>query len=126
MANNNNGTNNNGNNPNIVEVKNLKQYFPIKAGLMQKIVGYVKAVDDVSFRIERGKTMGLVGESGSGKTTVGKTMLRLNEATSGKVLFNGEDVFSLNRAELRRVRPKLQMIFQDPYSSLSSRMPSSA
>ena len=123
MANNNNGTNNNGNNPNIVEVKNLKQYFPIKAGLMQKIVGYVKAVDDVSFRIERGKTMGLVGESGSGKTTVGKTMLRLNEATSGKVLFNGEDVFSLNRAELRRVRPKLQMIFQDPYSSLSPRMP---
>ncbi len=111
------------NSRNVIEVKKLKQYFPIKAGLMQKIVGYVKAVDDISFRIERGKTMGLVGESGSGKTTVGKTMLRLNEATSGKVLFNGEDVFSLNRAELRRIRPKLQMIFQDPYSSLSPRMP---
>ena len=124
MANNNNDTTmNNSENRNVIEVKNLKQYFPIKAGLMQKIVGYVKAVDDISFRIERGKTMGLVGESGSGKTTVGKTMLRLNEATSGKVLFNNEDVFSLNRAELRRVRPKLQMIFQDPYSSLSPRMP---
>lgn len=107
----------------IVEVRNLKQYFPIKAGLMQKIVAYVKAVDDVSFRIERGKTMGLVGESGSGKTTVGKTMLRLNEATSGQVLFDGVDVFSLNRAEIRDIRPKMQMIFQDPYSSLSPRMP---
>ena len=111
------------NNNNVIEVKNLKQYFPIKAGLMQKVVGYVKAVDDISFRIKRGKTMGLVGESGSGKTTVGKTMLRLNEATSGKVLFNGEDVFALNRAGLRAVRPKMQMIFQDPYSSLSPRMP---
>ncbi|MEL7626793.1 MAG: oligopeptide/dipeptide ABC transporter ATP-binding protein [Anaerolineaceae bacterium] len=107
----------------VIEVKNLKQYFPIKAGLMQKVVGHVKAVDDISFRIERGKTMGLVGESGSGKTTVGKTMLRLNEATSGKVLFNGQDVFAANRSELRALRPKMQMIFQDPYSSLSPRMP---
>lgn len=116
--------NNNGKNgQNIVEVRNLKQYFPIKAGLMQRIVGYVKAVDDVSFRIGRGKTMGLVGESGSGKTTVGKTMLRLNEATSGQVLFDGIDVFSLNRAGIRELRPKMQMIFQDPYSSLSPRMP---
>ena len=111
------------NNQNVVEVRNLKQYFPIKAGLMQKVVGYVKAVDDVSFRIGRGMTMGLVGESGSGKTTVGKTMLRLNEATSGQVLFNGVDVFSLNRSEIRGLRPKMQMIFQDPYSSLSPRMP---
>lgn len=116
--------NNNGKNgQNIVEVRNLKQYFPIKAGLMQRVVGYVKAVDDVSFRIGRGKTMGLVGESGSGKTTVGKTMLRLNEATSGQVLFDGIDVFSLNRAGIRELRPKMQMIFQDPYSSLSPRMP---
>lgn len=111
------------NNQNVVEVRNLKQYFPIKAGLMQKVVGYVKAVDDVSFRIGRGMTMGLVGESGSGKTTVGKTMLRLNEATSGQVMFNGVDVFSLNRSEIRGLRPKMQMIFQDPYSSLSPRMP---
>lgn len=124
MANNNNDTNrNNGEGRNVVQVRNLKQYFPIKAGLMQRVVGYVKAVDDISFRIERGKTMGLVGESGSGKTTVGKTMLRLNEATSGKVLFNGKNVFELNRAGLREIRPKMQMIFQDPYSSLSPRMP---
>lgn len=107
----------------VVEVRNLKQYFPIKAGLMQKIVAYIKAVDDVSFRIERGKTMGLVGESGSGKTTVGKTMLRLNQATSGQMLFEGVDVFSLNRKGIRNLRPKMQMIFQDPYSSLSPRMP---
>ena len=124
MANNNNDTNrNNGEGRNVIQVRNLKQYFPIKAGLMQRVVGYVKAVDDISFRIERGKTMGLVGESGSGKTTVGKTMLRLNEATSGKVLFNGKNVFELNRAGLREIRPKMQMIFQDPYSSLSPRMP---
>lgn len=124
MEYNNNGKNNNGHDDRyIVEVKNLKQYFPIKAGLMQKVVGYVKAVDDISFRIAPGKTMGLVGESGSGKTTVGKTMLRLNEATSGKVLFQGVDVFSLNRSEIRDIRPKMQMIFQDPYSSLSPRMP---
>lgn len=115
--------NNEQNGQNVVEVRNLKQYFPIKAGLMQRIVGYVKAVDDVSFRIGRGMTMGLVGESGSGKTTVGKTMLRLNEATSGQVLFDGIDVFSLNRAGIRELRPKMQMIFQDPYSSLSPRMP---
>lgn len=124
MANKNNGSKNTDEKSHyVVEVKNLKQYFPIKAGLMQKIVGHVKAVDDISFRIERGKTLGLVGESGSGKTTVGKTMLRLNEATSGKMLFNGDDVFALNHAELRDLRPKMQMIFQDPYSSLSPRMP---
>ena len=123
MANNNLNNQNVNSNGKIVEVKNLKQYFPIKAGLMQKVVGYVKAVDDVSFSIQRGKTMGLVGESGSGKTTVGKTMLRLNEATSGSVIFNGKDVFKLDRAGIRVLRPKLQMIFQDPYSSLSPRMP---
>ena len=124
MANKNNSTfGSESDSQNVIEVRNLKQYFPIKAGLMQNIVGYVKAVDDISFRIKRGKTMGLVGESGSGKTTVGKTMLRLNEATSGKVLFNGQNVFEANRSELRALRPKMQMIFQDPYSSLSPRMP---
>ena len=107
----------------IVEVSHLKQYFPIKAGLLQRVVGHVKAVDDVSFRIKRGKTLGLVGESGCGKTTVGKTMLRLNTATSGKVLFDGVDVFALDRAGIRELRPRMQMIFQDPYSSLSPRMP---
>lgn len=113
---------NNGNG-NMLEVKKLKQYFPIKAGLMQRVVGYVKAVDGISFSIQRGKTMGLVGESGCGKTTVGKTILRLIDKTSGDVIFNGVDVYSLNRKELRLLRPKMQIIFQDPFSSLSPRLP---
>ncbi len=107
----------------IIEVNDLKQYFPIKAGLLQRVVGHVKAVDGISFKIKRGTTMGLVGESGCGKTTVGKTILRLNEKTSGEVLFNGIDIFDLDREELRRMRPKMQIIFQDPYSSLSPRLP---
>jgi peptide/nickel transport system ATP-binding protein len=107
----------------MLEVNNLKQYFPIKAGLMQRVVGYVKAVDGISFTIKHGKTLGLVGESGCGKTTVGKTILRLNEKTSGEVLFFGIDIFMLSRKELRLVRPKFQIIFQDPYSSLSPRLP---
>lgn len=115
--------NSNGNGRYIVEVKNLKQYFPIKSGLMQRVVGYVKAVDDISFRIERGKTMGLVGESGCGKTTVGKTLLRLLKPTGGRVIFDGTDIMTLDRNGIRALRPKMQMIFQDPYSSLSPRMP---
>jgi peptide/nickel transport system ATP-binding protein len=107
----------------VLEVINLKQYFPIKAGLMQRVVGHVKAVDGISFTIKRGKTMGLVGESGCGKTTVGKTILRLNEKTSGDVLFYGFDIFAISRKQMRSVRPKMQMIFQDPYSSLSPRLP---
>ncbi len=110
-------------NGNILEVRNLKQYFPIKAGLLQRVVGYVKAVDGVSFTIPRGKTMGLVGESGCGKTTVGKTILRLIDKTSGEVFFNGVDVFSVNRDQLRTMRPQMQIIFQDPFSSLSPRLP---
>lgn len=107
----------------MLEVVNLKQYFPIKAGLMQRVVGHVKAVDGISFTIKRGKTMGLVGESGCGKTTVGKTILRLNEKTDGEVLFSGIPVHQVSRREMRRIRPKLQIIFQDPYSSLSPRLP---
>lgn len=107
----------------MLEVNNLKQYFPIKAGLMQRVVGNVKAVDGISFKINRGKTMGLVGESGCGKTTVGKTILRLNEKTGGEVIFAGQDVFALSRKELRHLRPQMQIIFQDPYSSLSPRLP---
>ncbi|MEJ2487343.1 MAG: ATP-binding cassette domain-containing protein, partial [Anaerolineales bacterium] len=103
----------------MLEVIDLKQYFPIKAGLMQRVVGHVKAVDGVSFKIERGKTMGLVGESGCGKTTVGKTILRLNEKTAGEVLFAGVPIYSVSSREMRRLRPKFQIIFQDPYSSLS-------
>lgn len=107
----------------LLEVDQLKQYFPIKAGLMQRVVGHVKAVDGISFKIKRGTTMGLVGESGCGKTTVGKTILRLNDKTSGDVLFDGIDVFDLDRQELRAIRPRMQIIFQDPYSSLSPRLP---
>ena len=110
-------------NTDLIEVKNLKQYFPIKAGLLQRVVGHVKAVDGISFTIKRGTTMGLVGESGCGKTTVGKTMLRLNEKTSGDILFDGIDIFALDRQELRKMRPRMQIIFQDPYSSLSPRLP---
>ncbi len=108
---------------NVLDVKNLKKYYPIKAGLFRKTVGYVKAVDDISLSIPRGTTMGLVGETGCGKTTVGKTILRLTEKTSGEVLLNGQDIFSLSSKEMQAFRPKIQMVFQDPYSSLSPRMP---
>ena len=107
----------------LLEVRNLKKYFPIKGGLLSRTVGQVKAVDGVSFRIKRGTTMGLVGESGCGKSTVGRTILRLLEKTDGDVIFDGEDVFSLSRQELRKMRTRMQIIFQDPYSSLSPRLP---
>jgi len=107
----------------LLQVKNLKKYFPIKNGLFSQVTGHVKAVDDVSFSIARGTTLGLVGESGCGKTTVGKTLLRLNDKTSGSVLFDGVDVFRLHRQELRSLRPHMQIIFQDPFSSLSPRLP---
>ena len=107
----------------ILEVNNLKKYFPIKDGLLQKTVGYVKAVDGITFNIERGTTMGLVGESGCGKTTVGRTILRLTDKTAGQVLFNGEEVHDLAKDELRKKRTEMQIIFQDPYSSLSPRLP---
>ena len=107
----------------VMEVRDLKKYFPIKAGMFGRVVGHVRAVDGVSFRIRRGTTMGLVGESGCGKTTIGKTLLRLNDKTSGDVLFKGRELFDLSHHELRKIRPQLQIIFQDPYSSLSPRMP---
>ena len=107
----------------LLEVRDLKKYFPIKGGFFSRTVGQVKAVDGVSFKIRRGTTMGLVGESGCGKSTVGRTILRLHDKTSGEVLFNGQEIFSLSRQELRKMRPKIQIIFQDPYSSLSPRLP---
>lgn len=108
---------------NIVEVKNLKKYFPIKSNSLRKATGAVKAVDNVSFDIPRGSTIGLVGESGCGKSTLGRTILRLLEKTEGEVLFNGEDIFALRKNELNRLRQEMQIIFQDPYSSLSPRLP---
>ncbi|MBQ4428353.1 MAG: ATP-binding cassette domain-containing protein [Clostridia bacterium] len=108
---------------NVLEVHNLLKYFPIRTGLFSRITGYVRAVDGVSFNIKRGTTMGLVGESGCGKTTVGKTILRLTEKTAGQVLFNGTEIHDLPKSEIRKIRPKIQMIFQDPYSSLSPRLP---
>jgi peptide/nickel transport system ATP-binding protein/oligopeptide transport system ATP-binding protein len=109
--------------PDLVEVKNLIKYFPIKGGLLQKTVAHVKAVDDVSFIVKKGETLGLVGESGCGKTTVGRTILRLTPATSGSVVFDGQDVFKVNAGQLKALRKDMQIIFQDPYSSLDPRMP---
>ena len=110
-------------NETMLEVVDLKQYFPIKAGLMQRVVAHVKAVDGISFKIRRGKTMGLVGESGCGKTTIGKTILRLNEKTAGEVIIDGISIYQVSSTEMRQLRPKYQIIFQDPYSSLSPRLP---
>ena len=110
-------------NDTVLEVTDLKQHFPIKGGFMQRVVGYVKAVDGITFSVKRGRTMGLVGESGCGKTTVGMTVLRLYQKTSGEVLFNGLDIFAMDRKELRAIRPKMQIVFQDPFSSLSPRLP---
>ena len=116
-------TNTNPKGETLVEVKNLVKYFPVRAGLLQRVVNQVKAVDDVSFIVKKGETLGMVGESGCGKTTVGRTMLRLVEPTSGSVNFEGKDVFALPPRELKVVRRDMQIIFQDPYASLDPRVP---
>lgn len=106
----------------LVRVEGLTVHFPIRRGLFARVSGAVHAVDGVSFSIPRGKTLSLVGESGSGKTTTGRALLRLVRATGGRVVFDGVDVGSLDRAELRRLRKRMQLIFQDPYGSLNPRM----
>ncbi|XID95571.1 ABC transporter ATP-binding protein [Paenibacillaceae bacterium WGS1546] len=106
----------------LLDVRHLKKYFPISAGLLNRTVGYVKAVDDISLTIRPGETFGLVGESGSGKSTVGRTILRLHDKTDGEVLFQGVPIHDLPRVEMRKLRPKMQLIFQDPYSSLNPRI----
>ncbi|MDR2137414.1 MAG: ATP-binding cassette domain-containing protein, partial [Synergistaceae bacterium] len=100
----------------IISVKDLTKYFPVHGG------GFAHAVDGVSFSIAEGETLGLVGESGSGKTTIGKTMLRMIPKTSGEVFFRGRDLYGMSRREIRAERPKMQYIFQDPFSSLNPRM----
>ena len=108
----------------ILQVKDLKKYFPIKGGMLSRVVGQVKAVDGVTFNLGRGQTMGLVGESGCGKTTTGRVILRLyKEKTAGDILFEGKEVYDLNTKQLRELRTQMQIIFQDPFSSLSPRLP---
>jgi len=105
----------------ILEVKNLKKYFPVTAGIFSRVVANVKAVDNVSFYLNEGETLGVVGESGCGKTTVGRSVLRLIEPTEGEINFKGKDVMKLKGEELRKFRRNMQIIFQDPYSSLNPR-----
>jgi len=106
----------------LLEVENLKKYFPVKKGVLSRTVGQVRAVDGVSFTLKRGETLGLVGESGCGKTTVGRSILRLTEPSAGRVIFNGKNLLEMDREELRNTRASLQIIFQDPFSSLDPRM----
>jgi ABC-type oligopeptide transport system ATPase subunit len=111
----------------LVRVENIKKYFPIQSGLIASILNKgqipsVKAVDDVSFTIRRGEVFGLAGESGSGKSTIGRLVLRLYELTAGKVLFDGIDLHSINEEEMRRLRSRMQLVFQDPLASLNPRM----
>jgi len=106
----------------LVEVKDLKKHFPITGGVFSRVVGHVKAVDGVSFQIRKGETLGLVGESGCGKTTLGRVVLRLAEPTAGEALFEGRNVFSLGKEDMRKLRREMQIIFQDPYASLNPRM----
>jgi len=107
----------------LVTVRNLVKYFPVRAGIIQRVVAWVQAVDGVSFTIRDGETLGMVGESGCGKTTVGRSMLRLIEPTSGSVIFDGTDVLRLKGKALKAMRRNMQIIFQDPYASLDPRMP---
>lgn len=110
-------------NDNLVEVENLTKYFPVRGGVLQRTVAEVKAVENVSFAVRRGETLGMVGESGCGKTTIGRMLLRLIEPTSGSIRFEGRDILKLKGAGLKTLRREMQIIFQDPFSSLDPRTP---
>jgi oligopeptide/dipeptide ABC transporter ATP-binding protein len=106
----------------ILKAENIKKYFPIKGGILKHTVGHVKAVDDVSLNVIRGETLGIVGESGSGKSTLGRVILRLTNPTGGKILFNNQDITSMGNRKLRPIRRDMQIVFQDPFASLNSKM----
>ena len=106
----------------VLEVNNLKKYFPIETNLFGKPLKFLKAVDDVSFKVKAGTTLGIVGESGCGKTTLGRTILKLHEITGGQIIFDGEDITDISKQDMRKYRTRMQLIFQDPYSSLPPRM----
>ena len=110
------------NNSTILQVEGLKKYFPVRRGLFQRISGWVKAVEDVSFQIEKGKTLGMVGESGCGKTTIARLILKLLDADEGRIIFNGQDLVPLSDTEMKPLRQEIQIIFQDPYGTLHPRM----
>src|SRR6476620_7730913 len=103
----------------LLQVRNLKKYFPIRRGVLSRVAAYVKAVDDISFDINRGETFGLVGESGCGKTTAGRAILRLLEPDAGSIRFDGIDLMALGKQDLRRKRRDMQIVFQDPFASLN-------
>ena len=106
----------------LIEIENLKKHYPVRSGLWGKVHAWVKAVDGVSLQIQEGETLGVVGESGCGKTTLGRLLLRLIEATDGRVVYQGQDLFALDKGDMRALRRRMQIIFQDPYSSLNPRM----
>ncbi len=106
----------------IMQLEKIKKYFPIRGGVFSKVVGHIKAVDDVTFKIKKGETLGLVGESGCGKSTLGRTILKLLDPTDGHAYYKGQDIFNTDKHKLRQLRRELQIIFQDPFSSLNPRL----
>ncbi|MUK88483.1 dipeptide ABC transporter ATP-binding protein [Ornithinibacillus sp. L9] len=106
----------------LLDVQNIKKYFPIKGGVLKRTIGHLKAVDDVSFTVKKGETLGIVGESGSGKSTLGRVILNLLDPTEGKIYFNGQEISQLKRKQVRPLRKDMQIVFQDPFASLNSKM----